>query len=235
MRKNPELFLSGLSGILLSVPWMLPGYGWVLFFALVPLLLAVHASKSRFKRNQHYSFIPALLTFLIWNLLSTWWISFVSFSGMALIVLLNAIIMSGVWQMFKVVEKRFQEISGFFSLIIFWLSFEFLQHHWDIPWPWLTLGNGFANSVRWIQWYEYTGVLGGSLWVLIVNILIYKAVRCLLEMNLKTSLRWSGFAVLAVVSPFLISLKLFSDTDRNERTINALILQPNIDPYNENF
>ena len=29
----------------------------------------------------------------------------------------------------------------------------------------LTLGNAFAGHPEWVQWYEYTGTSGGTLWI----------------------------------------------------------------------
>lgn len=235
MRKNLKLLLPVLSGILLSLPWLFPGTGWVLFFAFVPLLLSneiilpgINDGKSRF-------FLTAFITFFTWNLLSTWWISFVTFSGMALIILLNALIMSGVWWSANLVRIKLQEITGYFSLIVFWLTFEFLQHHSAIPWPWLTLGNGFANAVKFIQWYEFTGVLGGSLWVLITNILIFKALKSFREKLFLTSIKWISFALIVIFLPIWWSIHLFSGYDGNREKIDVLILQPNIDPYSEKF
>jgi len=62
---------------------------------------------------------------------------------------------------------------GYCSLIIFWLTFEYIHHNWELSWPWLTLGNVFATHPAWVQWYEYTGTTGGSLWVLLSNVIVY--------------------------------------------------------------
>ena len=61
--------------------------------------------------------------------------------------------------------------------MIFWLAFEFLYLRAEINFPWLVLGNGFANDVILIQWYEMTGALGGSLWALVMNILLFKIIK----------------------------------------------------------
>ena len=50
---------------------------------------------------------------------------------------------------------------------------EYLHLNWDLSWPWLTLGNAFANAPNTVQWYEFTGFLG-SFWVLIMNILLFE-------------------------------------------------------------
>ena len=59
-------------------------------------------------------------------------------------------------------KKRFGPKLGYLSLPIYWIAFEQLHLHWFLTWPWLTLGNGFAQANHLVQWYEYTGFLGGS-------------------------------------------------------------------------
>ena len=48
----------------------------------------------------------------------------------------------------------------------------------EINWPWLNLGNGFANDIHIIQWYEYTGSFGGTLWILLCNLLAASDGEC---------------------------------------------------------
>jgi apolipoprotein N-acyltransferase len=64
---------------------------------------------------------------------------------------------------------------GYLALPIYWIAFEYVHLNWDLSWPWLTLGNGFMYNPEWVQWYEYTGALGGSLWVWAANLLTYFA------------------------------------------------------------
>jgi len=64
-----------------------------------------------------------------------------------------------------------------------WLSFEKFHLEWDFSWPWLNLGNAFANFPKWIQWYEYTGAFGGSLWVLLTNAIGFYSILNLKEKN----------------------------------------------------
>ena len=59
---------------------------------------------------------------------------------------------------------------GYLSFIVYWISFEYLHINWELTWPWLTLGNGFAQYPSWVQWFEYTGVFGASLWILGLNV-----------------------------------------------------------------
>ena len=235
MNRKQTFLLSIISGILLSLPWLFQSMGWVLFFALVPLL-AVEDQLSRPDNQQKGSFFNfAFLVFLIWNVLSTWWIAYVSFLGMIIVTVLNSVLMTAVLWLMHMVRKRFSVRTGYFSLVVLWLCLEYMQHHWDIPWPWLTLGNGFANSVKIIQWYEYTGVLGGSLWILLVNILIFLAAKSIMGKLYLKSIKLAGLVLIIVFIPLFASLKLYSVYSEKGRVQNITVLQPNIDPYTQKF
>ena len=236
MRRIQLFFLSVISGILLSFPWIFSGLDWVLLFAFVPLLLAdsLQLQQRKFE-NLSSSFLIGFIAFLLWNVLSTWWISYVSFLGMLFITSLNSLFMSSVWWLKNKVRQKFGAASGYFSLVVFWIAFEFLNHHGLLPWPWLTLGNGFANAVKIIQWYEFTGVLGGSVWILLSNILIFIAVRNLLDQAHRKFVRSTGLALSAIIFPIALSLYLYFDYSEKGAIQNVVVLQPNIDPYTEKF
>ena len=55
------------------------------------------------------------------------------------------------------------------------MTFEYIHLNWQLSWPWLTLGNVFAVHPDWAQWYDLTGTSGGSLWILLLNVLLYDA------------------------------------------------------------
>lgn len=95
-------------------------------------------------------------------------------------VLLNSFLMSFAVWLFSVTRRKLGDRIGYSSLVFYWIGYEFMYLHGEISWTWLNLGNGFANNIRLIQWYEYTGTLGGTLWVLVVNILLYKVLKTIL-------------------------------------------------------
>jgi apolipoprotein N-acyltransferase len=208
---------------------------WLLFFAFIPLLIA---DNQRFRENvqrSHSRFYPAFVAFLLWNLSSTWWISYASISGMVFIVVLNALLMAVVWWLANLVRNRFQELTGFFALVVYWLCFEFLLHHCAIPWPWLALGNGFAHSVKIIQWYEFTGVLGGSMWILVSNILGFLAVQYLSGKLLLKSLKYIILYLSVVFLPIFWSVNSYNHHTEKGTSVQVMVLQPNVDPYTEKF
>lgn len=179
------LFLSLLSGLLLSLSWPARGIPLLIFVALVPLLLAEeHIFRNREKYHRYSVLLFAWLAFALFNGLTTWWIVFASVPGVLMAVLLNSLFMAIPFALMHAARRILPGKQGVLSLLVFWLSFEYLHMDWDLSWSWLNLGNVFAVLPRWVQWYEYTGVLGGTAWIIIMNIIflaLYKAWKTPLE------------------------------------------------------
>jgi apolipoprotein N-acyltransferase len=211
-------------------------FSWTLFFAFIPLLMVEDQIVSQ-KQSQPsiVLFFYAVITFFVWNVLSTWWIAYVSLVGMIIIVGINAFLMACVWWLMHLVRRRLALQTGYFSLVVFWLTFEYLHFHWDIQWPWLTLGNGFSNSVQLIQWYEFTGALGGSLWILLTNILLFSVYKSFFEKRLKKSIQLSTLIVLVVSLPVTWSLYRYYTYSEKGNPVEIGLLQPNINPFSEKF
>lgn len=232
MRIKPaNLFLAVLSGSILGTAWFTP-FTLLIFIGLIPLFLLtenIHASELRRKSLRIWAF--SYLAFFIWNVITTWWVYKASLGGAALAFICNALLMSGVYLIWYQAERRIYGKLKFWLLIPLWLAFEHGHSLWDLTWTWINLGNVFCNTTYLIQWYEITGVSGGSLWVLVINILLakvalgdYKIARAYLK------------PLSLVLIPVIISLIISSvRTIVPDKKINVTVIQPNIDPYNEKF
>jgi apolipoprotein N-acyltransferase len=212
--------LSLFSAFLLLVSWPPNGFPLLSLIAFVPLFYLFSTLKTK-KEIYFYSF----LSFLVWNLATTFWIMHASMFGMIMAVLVNTLLMSFVFLMAFIVKSRFDLKRGWWAMLCFWLCFEYIHLNWDLSWPWLTLGNSFSSYPSLIQWYEYTGVLGGSMWILIANLFIVQA------LNHKKYIYSSMFVVFVpIVISFLISANF-----ETSHTQKFVVVQPNVDPYIEKF
>ncbi|MEO1655054.1 MAG: apolipoprotein N-acyltransferase, partial [Bacteroidota bacterium] len=159
--KNAYLFmLSLLGGVLLGLGWRLSP--WLLFFAWIPFL-ELDMSLSQ-KKPTYGNWIFAGLVFLgliIWHLLALPWLFAQPWLGAILLIIFNCLLMLIPFILFRITRRAINEAYGYFSLVLYWISLEFLNLHWGLAWPWLTLGNALAPLYYFIQWYEITGVLGG--------------------------------------------------------------------------
>ena len=211
----------------------------LIFLSFIPLLI-VEAEILNYGRSSLNIFTHSFICFLIFNIGTSWWLWNASIGGAIFAFLFNTTVMSLIFQAFHITRKYVGSKQGYLSLPFYWLGFEYLHNHWEFAHPWLTLGNTFSERTSWIQWYEYTGVSGGSLWVIIVNLIGYLMYR---NWKQKKKLKRTIFLyALSIIIPIATSLYILVGFDgrqfkfkRINKGIETLIIQPNIDPYNEKF
>jgi apolipoprotein N-acyltransferase len=239
MTAKPNFFLLSLfSALLLSLAWY-----WKLsiaaFFGFVPLLMIEDwLSTSRSGRYRLKISAYTFLTFLTWNVLVTWWVVYASLGGAIMAFIGNALLMTTVFGIFSDVKMRIAKSWGIWLLIPFWLAFEYIHTLWDISWTWLSLGNLFAFNHNWVQWYEFTGVSGGSLWVLAVNILVFRALKFHSPLRFKSRalIRVAATILLPIIISYVILFaRMQADSECKRPYVNTVVVQPNVDPYNTKF
>ena len=218
------------------------GLALLLLVAWVPLLW-LEQQLVRGGSSGWRVFRYAYLALVLWNAFTTYWVSYSTLGGGIAAVVLNALLMSAPFMAFYHTKRRLGPVVGYLSLPIYWIAFEQLHLHWDLTWPWLTLGNGFAQANQWVQWYEYTGFLGGSLWIWAVNLLVFQLVDCYLAAarpgaRALSPRQWQRLwllPLLAVVLPIILSTYLGNQVEELGPTAEVVVVQPNIDPWGEKF
>ena len=199
-----KLKLALLSGFLLAFSW--PGIGIFpfLFFAFLPLLIAEdELNNSNDKKKGRKVFWYSFLAFLIFNAITTYWVYHATLFGAIAAFIVNATLMSTAFWLFHKVKSATTNRLGYLSFIVIWISVEYLHLNWDLSWPWLTLGNAFANVPDLVQWYEFTGFLGGSLWVLFINVLLFSLY---ISADKKKSML---FSLLVLLLPLFVSYHMY--------------------------
>jgi apolipoprotein N-acyltransferase len=237
--KRP-LFLSLLSGLLFAFAW--PESGSItpfIFIAFLPLLYLEKLLLSDQNYRSWKIFANSYLAFFTWNLISTWWVKNASFGGAAMAIVFNALFMAVVFQLYHAIRKRLGGRFGFLILCSLWMSFEYLHLRWDLTWPWLTLGNVFASRIWMIQWYEYTGVFGGTIWILAANFALFSGIQSFYNSEIGPGRRRGIFFLLLVfLLPLIVSVALTQwggFSFNKSKVYEIVVVQPNVDPYNEKF
>lgn len=227
--KKTKAALCLASALLLSIPW--EGASCItLFVGLLPLML-ISAQYTPSWRDTLSMLGWATLTFVIWNAATIWWVWNATPVGP-----IAATICSSWWSLlpfmlYHIISKRAPKALAYTTLITGWIAAEYIYTQAPaLSFPWLTLGNGFADDTWAVQWFEYTGVFGGSLWVLLVNVLAFEA--CL-TMRKRA---WTA-ATLALVIPIGISIALYYKYEPDGKLYSSLdkstvsVTQPNIPCY----
>ncbi len=234
MAKKETLFLWILtlgSAILMSVPFVVPYTGLLMLVALVPLLLMEKKlSEKSIKRGWIYYYSA----FLLWNLITTFWIYNATPAGAIAAIVLNALQMALVFAGFRWFKRKTKPALGYLFLILGWLAWEHFYFDAEISWPWLVLGNGLATSIKEIQWYEFTGTLGGSLWILLSNVILFNLINRAdrKEKRFRTAV---ALYALLIIAPIVVSRYIYYTYNEVINPKEFVVLQPNIDPYNEKF
>jgi len=147
---------------------------------------------------------------------------------------LAALLMAIAWWLYYQLRRVSSRALSYAGLISFWIGYEYLHQTWDLAFPWMTLGNGFAGSHQLVQWYEYTGVYGGTLWILLANILAFELTiaKSSPEANAyKNQKKYSLMLSAWVMLPILISFGIYTRYKEAENPANVVVVQPNVDPY----
>lgn len=224
-----------ISGLLLSCGWMPNIFQIFIFFGFIPLLLVEdHYFRQHEKYRSIRIFPKALLGFLVWNGLSTFWIWNATASGALMAIIFNSIFMATLFWIFHATKRKLGRKFGYVIFIIYWIGFEYLHINWELTWTWLTLGNGLSENLALIQWYEYTGVLGGSIWILLINVILTEIIHNYLIEKKKINKLLIGIASVVTI-PMIISLVIFNTYEEKINPVEVVVVQPNIDPYNEKF
>ncbi|WP_442589991.1 apolipoprotein N-acyltransferase [Pedobacter sp. AW31-3R] len=247
MKAKSHFLPALLSAFLMWLAW--PPHNFaapLLFIGLVPLFIALDGIiLSEEKRKGKKVFLTAGLTFLTWNTACIYWVyNAISAYNSPVVALpisvipfgLGALLMTfafWLYYRFRVVVSR--KKVAYLALLSFWISMEYLHQTWDLAFPWMTLGNGFAGMHQLAQWYESTGVYGGSVWIMLSNIMAFEAYKSFRSnatgyLRIRPAIGW----LLLVIIPAGISLIKYYGYKEKPMPVNVVVVQPNIDPYQKN-
>src|SRR5690554_1952643 len=169
--------LSILSGVLMTLAFPYTGSVFpLMFIAWIPLLLVEHFLFQKEKKSKQV-FIHVFITLFVYCSGANYWLYYSQNAGIIPISahFINALLMTTPFMAYHWTKRMMGVKLGLLSFPVFWIGFEYLHFNWELSTPWLTHGHIFSVAPQVVQWYSYTGVHGGSLWIAIVNLLLFKA------------------------------------------------------------
>ena len=240
------IILAAISALLFSVSWPTYGVPFFIFFAFVPLLLMEQeiSKFSKIKRKGWAVFGLSYFTFFIWNLVTTGWLYYAknpdgsnSLLAVAIPLFANSLLMSSTFQLYYWYKKVRGTYFGLVFFVAIWLSFEKFHLGWEFTWPWLNLGNAFSEYPKIIQWYDTIGATGGSFWILLINVFTFYTIRIWEAGRIRKDLIKNVTILLVLIFiPIFISIyKYNSFQEKPIGKVNVVLLQPELDPYNEKY
>ena len=178
------IFLAILSGVLLSIAWPPMPFSGLIFISLIPLL---HLATI-FEKKLSKLFLFAFIAFLIRYIITLYWIAPISFVGfLLLIILLSSLFAFIVIGYGFLISKSRHRVFPLLFFVSAWVCLEWLCER-VLDFPWANLGFCLSSKVSLIQWYEYSGIYGGTAWILGINVLIAESLRSFYQST--TRYRW---------------------------------------------
>ena len=228
---------------LMWLGWTPRPFFFTLLIAFVPLLI-LEDELRRKNKSAWWILFYNYIAFLFWNLFCTWWVgnTYYGTEDITSVIaglfanITNPLLMSIPVFLYLRTKRKLGWKMGLISLPLYWMCLEWLHLNWDLAWPWLNLGNGLSQYPQVIQWYEYTGTFGGSLWIWLCNISIYVFFFSEHHQPKKIS-KWIYTSAL-ILLPLFLSQVIYSFNNpafTKARKKNIVVVQPNIDPYNTKF
>ena len=218
-----RLILVLLSVVLLSIGW-LGLSGITLLFGLVPLfIISEHYGDSR--RDFCRMLGWATMTLLLWSVASIWWVAIAHWSGPVTAGIVGTFWNLVAFMAYHYVSKRAPRALAYTIFVALWITTEYIYYSAEVmTFPWLLLGHGFSNDIWAVQWYEYTGIFGGSLWALTSNVAIFEAWRS------RTKIAKVRASLISLL-PMLISIAIYFSYTPSNDTIKLSVVQPNVACY----
>lgn len=220
---HSKLSLTLLMGLLLGLsfpPFPLP---FLVFPAFLLLFRLIDLCNSA--REAAYWSYPG---FVLWNIIVTYWLVMATVAGGIAAILANAAVMTVPVMLQFYVQKYLHRWWNIALLqTAFWVSYEYLHHQWDLAWPWLALGNAWADFPELVQYISATGYLGISFWIVLISALAYQ--------SYKTTNQMAGYSALAIAIIFPIAslVQLAFVENHSDSYTSVVVAQPNFDSYEQ--
>ncbi|MBL3657706.1 apolipoprotein N-acyltransferase [Fulvivirga sediminis] len=218
--------LAILSGILLIIAWPPIGLTPLLFVAMVPLLYVLYDLSSIKK-----AFLYIYMAFFLWSLGTMYWIANTRLDSSGFAVVLAAFILIPLFQALPMlllvgVRKVFKSYQLWLFLPMIWCSYEYLHSKWELAFTWLHLGFGLGSMPFLAQFYELTGYLGGSVLVILINVLVLFLIK-----EAEYRKRWSIILAGTFVAILTLNFILYNSEGKGRGTAKVAVVQPNEDSY----
>ncbi|MGM0417947.1 MAG: apolipoprotein N-acyltransferase [Thermodesulfobacteriota bacterium] len=243
MKKNFNfIFYSSISVLLFTISFAGYGYSFLIWFALVPFLMAVSAYETkRFKKGIAFGAVlhTASLIWLAQTISSYGGLPYLS--SVAAIVLLGLYlgIYTGIFALLLPDTEK-KPVISLFLIPAVWTGLDFTVSFLFSGFPWVFAGYTQYKNLDLIQLGSVTGIYGITYYIILINTALFllinsflKTKKILTKQNLYIAV--AIFIVSGVIFTYgNFSIKKTQNLIKKAEHSSILILQPNILPESKN-
>lgn len=208
-----------------------------LFLAFIPVFYCLDNVPETYN-NKLKLYIFSFLASFFWIYLTIYWIKPIHPISHFIICLLSASILFIPYVLayyFRFAKKSSATVAQF-VFISAWIIIE-LGHDLNLlGFPYLNLGHTLAAYSDLIQWYAWTGSIGGTLWILLINLGLYHLIKRIREVGARGAVKSLGISLFVTGLPIVLSFFLGQNSQKGEETsLNVICLHTSADVYNYKY
>ena len=216
--KNTPYLLCATSAVLIGLSRVHSLLSFLIFFAFIPLFYYLEFDGKKLLKS------AAIFSFVL-NTIYLHWVTLVTFWGVVGIAVIFSLYFYGVFFITKYLSQSHKTRLPIIFLFA-WMSLELFLNFTEFRFPWLSVGYAFSDFPLLIQIADIGGVFLISIFIILVNIILYGLfkkthIKKLISLAL-VFLFWIGYGVFC--------LFVFPS---GEKDLKISVLQPNISNQNK--
>ena len=177
------------------------------------------------------------MAFFVFNVITLYWVGswqkaadpFLMIAG-GVLLFFNPILFLIPSTLYYIFKKNFSSKYALFFFPLFWITYEYLYMLTDLSFPWLTLGNGMAAFIDFIQIADIIGAVGLSLIVVYINVFLYRAFVYYKLPGKQFAYNLSA-ALLIFLTVLFYGIYRVNTFHPTNKTLRVGLIQPNLDPW----
>ncbi len=208
-----------LTSVLLYVAWPPFNFGPLLFVAFIPFLFYVETLRNKSHLAKYVLTVAGIFASLfLFSYLSSYeaWGEYEESVFIGIFV--SFVPLSFIVSLFVLFKRR---RLGMLFFVFAWGSMEVLQIKWELNSPLYMLGNGLSMFPSLIQHYAIWGVIGGSMYILAINGILFNHI---LKMRERSSYRKQLRTLLVLLMPILLSVIVYNLPLEHEQKLDVGIV-----------
>lgn len=218
-----KLFLSLLSGIVISLSFPPLRLGFMAYWGLIPFFIILQ--DTNYKEAIRWGYITGLFL----NIGTLYWISWVTIPGSvaAILYLPVFLVLYAIFHTF--LRLRLGQKYLFLCIPFLWTGIEYLRSLGVLGFPWTSLAYTQTYYLSLIQYASYTSLYGISFWVVTINVVIM--VIFINHDNLKKVAFYFIILICLFLFPWFYGKIVIPKKETVQENIKIALIQGNIDPY----
>ncbi len=219
MRKN--LLLALTTGIMMWLAFPPFKFGFIAYALLIPFFYLLE-NKS-FGESFRWSYLTGFIACIG----TLYWINWVTLPGGIATILFLPLYFSIYALIHNFLKTQFGERTIYLAPFT-WTAVEYLRSLGEIGFPWISLAYTQTYYPALIQYASLTSIFGVSFWVVLLNVLLYRTVKC--RNNKKAVLLHLLSVLILFIIPWVYGKLVMSRDHMQKGYVTVSLAQGNIDP-----